>query len=307
MHPSRTLIVALFLALAAIWGFTWPLYVVALRSFSPFLIAGLRNVVGAAVLLGYLRVSGVPLRLRPSQFLFLAVLGLIWIAIPYAMVFWAVQFAGSGIASVLNGTNPFWVAIFSLFLLPGERMTASKLIGLLLGFAGVVTIFWNKIGTGSETLLTADLVLAMSALFTGLAMVIAKRFGSSYHSALLIAAMMFSGGSALVILSLLIEQPVRWIPSLESFGVLLYLSVLSSAFGFAAYMWLLKRVDAVKLSMVAFLVPVIAIAAGMLLLREAVAVNEFAGTVVVFSGLFVVFHPFAGRERPELLRTKEPA
>ncbi|MDE3058679.1 MAG: EamA family transporter [Bacteroidota bacterium] len=288
MQHNRTLYRSLFFLMAIIWGVTWTLYVVALRSFSPMLIAGLRNVLGAAALFGVLKVQRVPLPKKFSEWKFLFYVGLLWIAIPYAMVFWGVQYTSSGMASVLNGTNPFFVALFSYFFLKNEKMTTAKILGLIVGFIGVVIIFSQKMTAGSERSLLADTLVFIAAVFTGLAMVVAKRFGASYHSVVLIAVMMLFGGGTLIAASALFDQPVRFIVSFESISVLLFLSLLSSAFGFVAYMWLLKRVDAVKLSMVAFLVPVIAIALGLIFLNEAVTALDIAGTVCVLSGLFVV-------------------
>lgn len=274
--------------MAVIWGVTWTLYVVALRSFSPMLIAGLRNVVGATALFGFLKVQRIPLPKTFYDWRFLFLLGIVWIAIPYAMVFWGVQYTSSGMASVLNGTNPFFVALFSYFLLKNEKMTAAKILGLIIGFIGVVIIFSQKMNPGSERSLLADVLMFVAAVFTGLAMVLAKRFGASYHSAVLIAVMMLFGGGTLLASSAVFDQPVRFEVSLEAISVLLFLSLLSSAFGFVAYMWLLKRVDAVKLSMVAFLVPVIAIALGAAFLSEPVTVLDIVGTLCVLSGLFIV-------------------
>ncbi len=288
MQHNRIVYLSLFLLMAVIWGVTWPMYVVALRSFSPMLVAGLRNVLGAAALFGMLKVQGVPLPKEFREWKFLFYLGMLWIAIPYAMVFWGVQYTSSGMASVLNGTNPLFVALFSYFLLKNEKMTGAKILGLIVSFIGVVIIFSQKMTAGSERSLLADVLMFVAAVFTGLAMVLAKRFGASYHSAVLIAVMMLFGGGTLIVSSAVFDQPVRFIVSFESIFIILFLSLLSSAFGFVAYMWLLKRVDAVKLSMVAFLVPVIAIALGSAFLKEPVTILDIAGTVCVLSGLFVV-------------------
>jgi putative membrane protein PagO len=298
MQHNRILYVTLFLLMAAIWGVTWTLYVVALRSFSPMLIAGLRNVVGAAALFLVLKVQGIPLPQKFHDWRFLFILGMLWIAVPYAMIFWGVQYTSSGMASVLNGTNPFFVALFSYFLLKNEKMTGAKILGVVIGFIGVVIIFSQKMNPGSERSLLADVLMFVAAVFTGLAMVLAKRFGASYHAAVLIAVMMLFGGGTLVASSAAFDQPMRFAVSLESISVLLFLSLFSSAFGFVAYMWLLKRVDAVKLSMVAFLVPVIAIALGAAFLNEPVTVLDIAGTACVLSGLFVVnmLEPLARRK-----------
>lgn len=288
MKPSRLLIAALFVLTALVWGFTWPLYVVALRSFSPLLIVSVRNLIGAAVVLAMMTMRRTPLPRRWTEWRLLLALGVLWIAIPSSMVIWAIQHTSSGLASVLSGTGPFFVALFSMFLLRQERVTAAKVAGIVLAFAGVVLILSDAIGPSALGNPVAEITLVSSAVVGALAMVMAKRHGSEIPATALVAVVMGVGGAVLLAVSLAVERPVRYVVTIESAGTLLYLGFFSSAFGFAAFTWLLKHVDAVKLSMIAFIVPVIAIGAGILLLGEKLSAGDLIGALLVAAGLLVV-------------------
>ena len=284
--------------MAAIWGFTWTFYIIAMKSISPLLVGALRNILASVFLLIFMVVRRIQFPKSVPEWGILILLGFTWVTIPYAMVMWAVQYTTSGMASVLNGTNPFFVALFSIYFLRSEKMTMPKMLGLVLGFAGIIVIFSDAFGSLHQSSSAAEAVLFSSAVFTGLSMVLAKRYTAGFHSVMIITVVMLFGGIALLPLSYLFDQPMKLILSSQSVGVILFLSLFSSAFGFVAYMWLLKRMDAVTLSMVGFIVPVIALFAGAVLLNERISPMDMLGTAFVLSGLFTV--------NKNLIRTPQP-
>jgi putative membrane protein PagO len=300
VRNSKTAVFILFPLMAIIWGFTWTFYIVAMKSISPLLVGALRNILASVFLLVFVVLRRIQFPRRVPEWGILILLGFTWITIPYAMVMWAVQYTTSGMASVLNGTNPFFVALFSIYFLKSEKMTMSKVLGLVLGFTGIIVIFSDGFGSLHHSSNAAEAVLFSSAVFTGLSMVLAKRYTSEFHSVMIITIVMLFGGVALLPLSYFFDQPMKLILSGESIGVMLFLSLFSSAFGFVAYMWLLKRMDAVTLSMIGFIVPVIALFAGAVLLKESISPMDLLGTAFVLSGLFTVNKNLVRMSRPEV-------
>mgnify|MGYP001612920867 CR=1 FL=1 len=288
MKRTDVIDIVLFFTMAIIWGVTWPVLVIALRYFSPMSLAAGRNIVGAFAL-GCVLIFQKKERPRSAkEILFYSGLGIVWITIPYAMAYWALQYTSGGIAAVLTTANTFFVILFSVLFLKEEQLTVPKISGVLLGFLGVLCIFSDKIYNASPMSLTANVVLFISSSFSAFGMVVAKRFTpptSPYSST---ALMMLSAGIVLFALSAGTEHPMRYDFSPAAAGVMLYLGLLSSAVGFYMYMTLLHRVDAVKLSMVGFVVPVISISVGAVWLGESISTNEVIGTLGVFAGLAIV-------------------
>jgi len=296
IHRAQPLV--LFLSMTLIWGFTWPLYVVGLRSFTPFMLASVRNLIAVLVLLPLTRWQRVKIPREPRTLLFLSMLGLFWIIIPYALVFWGIQFTTSGVAAVLNGTNPFFIALFAWVFFRTEQATLGKALALFVGFLGVTMIFSDQLASkGRYSTTLGDGAMVLSAASVGLAQVLAKRFGARINSLVLVAAMDLVGGIALLGLSFLFDPRPQIAVSLEAFAVALYLGVLASAFGFVAYTWLLKRIDAVRLSMVAFLVPVISLFVGAIWLKERVTPSDICGSALVLLGLAFMNFTTAGESR----------
>jgi len=167
-----------------------------------------------------------------------------------------------------------------------ERVTAQKVVGVLMGFSGVVTIFYNDIqfDGNSATLLGMGAVI-LSAAIQAFSAVLIKKYGHDISP--FVVSFVPMSISALILLtgSVAIEDfsVVQFTP-LAIFSIF-FLAIFGTIVTFVSYFWLLKRVEVVLLSLTSFVTPLIAVLLGVLILHEKVSPQLFAGATLVFLGI----------------------
>lgn len=287
--PLRGRLLAGFLLLTLIWGTTWAAIRVGLAGVPPFAGVALRFTIAGALLLALAPRLGVRLgRARHERWLWV-VNGLLSFCLSYGAVYWAEQHIPSGLAAVLFATCPLFVAVFAHFLLPGERLGAPALAGLLLGLAGVAAIFSDDLALlGGENVRRAALVMLLSPLASAAASVLVKRWGADVPALSLAAVPMLGTGFVMGALALALERGAPLVLDARSLGALLYLAVLGSAVAFTVYYWLLARVKATQAALISYLIPIVAVAVGALLFDEPLRPRLLAGSALVVAGVVAV-------------------
>jgi len=163
----------LFDLLCVLWGTTWLAIKFVLKDFPPIFGVGLRFTL-AVILMGIIvRVKRAKIPLVVSDHLKLAFVGTLSFCLSYVFVYSAEVFISSGLTSVLFATFPFFVAIFSHFIIPGETMNRWKLFGVIVGFVGVTILFYNDLSVGRSFVIGIVLVL-MASLVSAISNVYGK-------------------------------------------------------------------------------------------------------------------------------------
>ncbi len=282
----KTKIALGFTVISVIWGSTWLAIKVGLDSVPPFYGAAIRFTVALVVLalLILARRESVPLT-RQAIWLYVS-LAFLSFGVPYALVYWSEQYIASGLASVLFSAFPFVVAVESHLFLPDERLNVFKITGISLGFIGVLTIFWSDISMGMSGVWGMIAVL-LSTLLQGTSLVIVKRVNKSISPTVLSFGGMAFGVVVLYAIALTFEDFSR--VSLDTRGVLsiLYLATFGTVVTFVIYYWLLKHVEAVYLSLVSFVTPVLALILGALFLDEIFSSRAILGAGFILLGIII--------------------
>lgn len=281
----------LFIGLVLVWGSTWLAVKIGLETAPPFWFATIRFIIAFVVL------GAIILLKRPDYSLVKKNLGKIFTAgflaygFCYATIYWGQRFISSGTASVLFASIPFFVALFSVRMLPDEKVTPIKVIGMVLGFSGLVVIFFGDISLhGSDALWGATMIVVSSSA-AGFTAVFVKRHLREVDSLLLTHTQMIPGLLFLLILALIFEDFSAFDLSANTILPALYLAIFGTAFAFWGYFYLLARINAVKLSLIGFLTPVIALCLGWLVLDETITIRFAGGIALVLAGIW-----FASRE-----------
>ena len=252
----------------------------------------LRFVIASTVLLALVPAFGVKLgQSRLERRLWLAN-ALLTFAIPYSILYWAEQWVPSGLASVIFATFPLLTALIAHFILPEERLTAGRIGGILVGFAGIAVIFSEDFqALGGPQVAKAGMVLLVSPLCASLGGISVKRWGKGVHPISIAAVPM--GITALVLgpLAWLLESGREVTFDTPSVVALLYLAIIGSAFPFTVYFWLLKHQKATSMSMINYATPVIAVAVGTTFLDEPFTLRILAGVALVVIGVAVAVRP----------------
>jgi drug/metabolite transporter (DMT)-like permease len=284
---SDRLKIALGFALASlIWGSTWLVIKIGLESVPPLYGVAMRFNFAMAVLFVVLRVRKIPLPFDRASVQVYAAVALLSFSIPFALVYWGEQYIPSGLASVLFAIYPFVVAIGSHLFLKAERLNAFKVAGILLGFSGVTVIFWADLSLPGASVLGMGAVL-LSTVLQGSALVIVKRSAKHLSPAALSFGGMLFGVPVMYLLALAFEDFGAVHFDLKGIGSIVYLGTFGTVVTFLTYYWLLQRVEAVYLSFISLVTPVLAVLLGALVLGEALPPSVYSGTLLVLVGIFV--------------------
>jgi drug/metabolite transporter (DMT)-like permease len=271
--------------LAVVWGLAWPVAKIGLRDCDPFLLASLRSIVGG-IFLYIWRLRKTDKEQFDRHTLWVAfVSGTCWVGIPMALVSWALLYINVGLGSILQSTTPFFVAICAYFLLGEKQFSFAKVAGLVLGFLGIVLLFSDKPITDftSVTILAGFAVLIPSIL-NGYGQVYARKHFHGKDQFGFMTIILIIAGLESLPFSFLNGMP-KMTPTLDLALAVLYLGIVASAIPFAVYFALLVRVDIVILSMVGYVIPVIAVLSGIVMFGERMSPPEVAGSIMVIVGV----------------------
>lgn len=273
--------------LVVVWGTTWAAIRIGLEGIPPFTGAAMRFGIGAAVLLVAAWMLKLPLgRSRRERWLWL-INGLLSFTASYGIVYWAEQFVPSGLTSIIFATFPLFTVILAHFFLPAERMTPGAFVGTLIGFAGVSMVFSEDFSalSADPRIVPAIAILLLSPLAVAVTQVAIKRWGGGIHPISLTAVPMVIATLVLGVLAWLFERDRPLVFTPATVGSVLYLSVIGSAFVFWLYYWLLDRVQARRVSLIAYVTPLVAVALGTVLFDEPLTPRIVLGGLGVVAGV----------------------
>ncbi|MFB9687343.1 DMT family transporter [Amycolatopsis plumensis] len=288
-----------FALLAVVWGASFLFIKVGLGGLSPGQVALARVGLGALALAVLLLVRRRPLPRDPVLWGHLAVVSVLLCVVPFLLFSWAEQYISSGLASIFNATTPLVTMLLAAAALPEERFTPPRVLGLLLGFAGVLTIVgvWHGIDVSHQ--LTAQLACLGATTCYGACFVYLRRFVSPRGTDPVVVAF-GQTASATVILGLLTPviaaTPVRLdVPVVAS---MLALGVFGTGVAYAWNTRIIAAWGAANASAVTYLTPVVGVLLGVLVLGEPVSWNQPAGALLVIAGIL------AAHGRLRLRKTK---
>jgi drug/metabolite transporter (DMT)-like permease len=278
---ARFLLGGALLVLYVVWGSTYYAMHVAMTFLPPFLMAGPRFVLAGTLLLGILRLRGTPLP-TAKQWVAAGVVGVLLLVCGNGFVALGQQSVDSGVAATVVAAMPLWAAL--LGALWGDRPTGREILGLLLGFAGVVVL--NRGGTLSFRdasgvfLVLAPLTWAFGSLLSRRIPVPPGALGS--------AAQMIVGGLVMIVIALVRgERPVGP-PTAANIFALLYLVLFGSLLAFTAYGYLLRRTRPAIATSYAYVNPIVALAIGTVLGGERFTASKAAACGLTVLGVVIV-------------------
>ncbi|HUN64602.1 MAG TPA: EamA family transporter [Bacteroidota bacterium] len=279
-------ITAGFIVISLIWGSTWLAIKIGLDSVPPFYGAAIRFTVGSVILALLVLFRKERLSFDRGALAMYGTLGILSFGVPFALVYWSEQYIPSGLASVLFAAYPFVVAIGSHLLLAGERLTVYKSAGVLLGFTGVLAIFWSDLSLGSAGV-GGMIAILISTFLQGTSLVIVKRWNRGLSPTVLTLGGMLVGVIILYAIAGVAERvaDIRLDP--KGICSILYLGSFGTVMTFVVYYWLLTHVEAVYLSLVSFVTPVLAVILGALVLGESFSSRVVLGAGLILAGIAV--------------------
>ncbi|WP_259782742.1 DMT family transporter [Aestuariispira ectoiniformans] len=276
---------ALF-GLAMLWGGAFVFVGYALDYLDPLAVVALRVSLAAPVLWVVVLLKQIALPRSSWIWLGFIALGVINNAVPFYLITWGQQHIDSGLASLLNGATPMFGAILAHFLTEDEKLSLTKIAGLVLGFVGVALLMQPSVVVSMDALLGQLAVLggALSYAFAGM---VGKRLRNvppmmtatgqlTASSLILLPTCYLSGGFA----------TATWSPSL--WMVLAALAVASTAIAYLLYFTLIKQAGATNAMTVTLLIPLFATVMGMVWLGERPTMISWVSMVLILTGVGLV-------------------
>lgn len=279
-----------WLILCCIWGSTWLFIKLGLADLPPITFAGIRFVIACTILFSLIRIRRIALPRARADWVLLAGSGILSFGLNYGLVFWGEQYITSGLAALLQATLPAFGLVFAHLHLPSERLTWTKLGGVVLGVCGVGVVFSNQLVVSGRQALAGCVALVLSAMFAAYSNVLVKAFGKHLNPAVLSAGQMLFGLILLLSVGLPLEgNPFRFHWTLMAVIAMFYLAIVGSVIAFLLYYWLVLNMDVTKSMLIALVTPVVAVLLGMLVLDEEFGWRTLAGGAMIILGIgFIV-------------------
>jgi drug/metabolite transporter (DMT)-like permease len=291
-----------WLVLCLIWGSTWLFIKLGLSDLPPFTFAAIRFVIASAILFAIVAVRRLPLPRTRADWLLLATTGVLSFSLNYGLVFWGEQYVSSGLAALLQATIPAFGLLIAHFYLPNEQLTPVKIVGVVMGVAGVGVIFSNQLSVAGPRSLAGCAALIVGSACAAYANVLVKARGANLNPAILAGGQMVFGLIPLWLMGILLEgNPFHLHWTRMAVISLLYLAIVGSVTAFLLYYWLVQHMDVTKTMLVALVTPVIAVSLGVLLLNEELNWRAFAGGAMIISGIGLIVLRRARKRNAEVI------
>jgi drug/metabolite transporter (DMT)-like permease len=285
----------IFFALGFIWGSSYLFIKLAVDDFGTFTLVALRLVVGAVLLWIVVRIAKQPLPRERRIYGHLLVMAIINITIPFLLITWAEQSVESSLAAILTSPVPLFAIVLSALFLHDEPLRVNGLVGLVVGFIGVIIITSRGL-TGAGSSVAGELALIGATISYAAGAVYARRNVRGLPA--MIPAVFQVSFAALItgVLAVLLEHPWTATPDTQAVFAILWLGILGSGIAYLFVFRLFAHWGATRTTLVAYEIPVVGIVLGYLVLAEPIDGRIIFGTALVIGGIGLVNSRF-GRRR----------
>jgi drug/metabolite transporter (DMT)-like permease len=270
----------LFAAVSVLWGIPYLFIKLAVEDISPIWVAFGRIVVAFAVLLPYAWHKGA-LRGLGRHWKALLVYSVVEICLPWPLIGFGEERVSSGLAAILIAAVPLIVALMALRIDHEERAEGARLVGLIVGFTGVIVLLGLDVAGRPGELLGALAILLAAVGYAAGPMIIKHRFGEIDPLGPITASM---GISALVLAPAAAFSAPTAMPSTQTLLSVVVLGLACSALGFLLFFALIHAIGPGRATVITFVNPVVAVALGIVLLGEGLGPSAIAGLLLILAG-----------------------
>jgi drug/metabolite transporter (DMT)-like permease len=276
--------------LSILWGGAFFLIEIGLKSYSPNMLVFMRLAIAVPPMWIAMRMMGERFPTDAHSWGMLAVVGALNCALPFILFFWGQQYLESGYASILNATTPLWGVVVAHFMTNDEKATPARIIGVLVGMAGLIVMVGPSAMKGLSDSLLAQIACVVSTLFYSFAAIYGRRLGQMNMAPIVVATgQTLTAALIMLPIVLLYDQP--W--TMEMLGLhatlaAITLALLSTALAYVLYFRLIDRAGASNAQLVAFIMPVLAVILGIAFLGEALNSGQIIGAGLIAIGLVIL-------------------
>ena len=293
MPPFR--VVAGYLSVALIWGSTWGAIKIGVTDVPPFVFAFARAVAVAGVLTLIAIALRQPFPRGRRTVLIATIVGLINVGLTWAIIFWSEQFVPSGVVAVFGSAAPVWTALLAHFMVKGDRLSALKILGLVLGLGGTIILIGAPDAADGTAGLISTALLALMPITWAFAAILQSRFLRTVAPIPTVALGTWASVLLLAPFALFqLPQAQHW--TLASLLAFAYLVVFGTCFGMVVSLWLYRKLRPTTITLIQVLVPAEAILIGTFWLGEPLSIRMLGGAALVVAA--VALNAIAGGGSP---------
>ncbi len=288
--PMSPLEWGLLVTLSVLWGGSFFFNGIAVRELPTFTVVVVRVALAAFILLVVMGITGQKLPWNYRLWAAFLVMGLLNNVVPFSLIVWGQSHIASGVASILNATTPLFTVVVAHVFTSDEKMTAGRLLGVLVGLAGVAMM----IGGDALGTFGLDILAQLACLAAGISYAIAGVFGRRFQAMGITPLATATGqitASSILLLPIMLIADKPWtlaMPGIATLGALVGVAALSTALAYILYFRILATAGATNLLLVTFLIPVSAILLGVLVLHEVLLAKHFLGMAMIGLGLAAI-------------------
>lgn len=291
--PSRALIIIAFAALYSIWGSTYLAILIAVKSIPPFVMAGSRFVIAGLILYTWCRLQGEPTPDARSV-AHISFSGILLLFIGNCGLVWVEQYLPSGFAAIVIATTPLWFVILDKRQWKFHFANKQIVLGLLIGFAGVISLFAGKSSIHflqHKMQLISFFVLVFGSISWAIGTLYSKYKKSNGTTSMKASIQMLTAG----LLSLIIgmstgeTQGFSWshVPA-QAIMAVIYLITFGSLIGYLSFVWLMSVRPPSLVGTYAYVNPVVAVFLGWLIAHEQITWHQLLALAIILAGVIIV-------------------
>ena len=274
--------------LALIWASAFFNIKIATYSYGPVTIAFLRIFLGAIPVVALCFFKKIKIEAFSKDWYWFASIGIINLVIPFFLIAYGVQKVQSNLAAILMASTPLSATILAHFFTENEKINFIKVLGVLIGFSGIVFLFSDDILINENNIFSALLILGGSTFYVIgglLTLKVSNKKNENVTASILIWATIF-----LMPITAYVEQPWDLNPRLDSTISLIYLGIFSTGIAWLMRFRILKNNGLVFQAQVAYLIPIFGIVLGYIFLNEIITSKVIVAVAAVVLGIYFVRH-----------------
>ncbi len=285
---------ACLIALVVIWGTAFAAISIAVETIDPIWVVTGRIGIAAVGLTGWMCLGSIlggrgwraPFTgVNARALAVLTLVGVVCTAVPFFLYAIAAETTPSAVLAICNGGTPMFTALLAHLLIPGDRMTSRRMIGVGLGFLGLAVL------VGPEAFTDAGAgVTGLAAAIVGAALYAGGNIGTRLAprlSPLTSSVIITASGSALALPAALIMAPIPAGASMDSLAAVAFLGLLPTGLAMILYVWLIQRAGPMFVSFTTYLSPLWATGIGLAFMNESISASAFAALGLILAGVAV--------------------
>ncbi|MGZ8524232.1 MAG: DMT family transporter [Chitinophagaceae bacterium] len=275
------------------WGTTYIAARIGVQHMPGLFVSGMRQFLSGIILVGYFLIRGHQL---PGWKVLkrISVQSIFMLCLANGLLTWSVEYISGGLAAIIAALVPLFIALFTVWLSKCSKITRRMLVGLIVGFAGVLVIFYDYLAQLQNKTFVFGVVLALlSTLSWSFGTVYTSRQKPPIDILFNVGLQMLIAGILVLIVCGITGKYISLADiGQESWLALSYLIVFGSLVAYSAYVFVIGKLPPTQVSVYAYINPIVAVVLGWLLLSEKMNVNMIIGTLITIGGVYLVNREF---------------